>query len=419
MNTRFLLFLAALASPAQALELDQPEIRFAQDCSVTLTFRLMPGAQTDPDQVWIEIASPPTYRKLQKAYPSWAGSARLEQIRHDGEDRLRIQSTEPIPTHSSTLILVLSGGHALPVFHTLNLPPCDASGVTREVAWGDTLLDIALEHARSLEVDAYTLMLAIQLYNRDAFIHDNINLMRAGARLYLPSQAEIARLSLPRQWLIDEVKFQNEQWQKWRRQRTDLRESRALQQRRLQLVPLEVRIEPEKPGSVAAEPAAAEPTELEPAETEPAQAEPAESGSPTAESAETEPAVTEALPDKMEVESEGFGQLADKADDDGTLMEMADTLPWPQVLTAVGALILAYLLVLGLRRMRQAREIQRSLGAITDPRQRATSALDLAHAHIEAKEYNRAIPLIRLVFADGTEEEREEAKKLKGRMNAS
>ena len=409
MNTRFLLFLAALAGPAQALELDQPEIRFAQDCSVTLTFRLMPGARIDPDQVWIEIASPPTYRKLQKAYPSWVGSARLEQIRHGGEDRLRIQSTEPLPTHSSALILVLSGGHALPVFQTLNLPPCDASGMTREVAWGDTLLEIALEHARALEVDAYTLMLAIQLYNRDAFIHDNINLVRAGARLYLPSQAEIARLNLPRQWLIDEVKFQNEQWQKWRRQRTDLRESRALQQRRLQLVPLEVRVEPENPGSVEAEPAAAEPTEPKPAE----------SGSPTTEPAETEPAVAEALPDKMEIESEGFGQLADKADDEGTLMEMVDTLPWPQTLTAVGALILAYLLVLGLRRMRQAREIQRSLGAITDPRQRATSALDLAHAHIEAKEYNRAIPLIRLVLADGTEEEREEAKKLKGRMNAS
>ena len=428
MNARLLLLTAALAAPAQAVQLGQPEIHFEPDCTALLTLRLAAESGTDPGRIRVEIASPPTYRRLQEAYPSWVGSAQLERIRHNGESQVQVRSTEPLPSHSNDLVLVLGEGHEPPMFHTLNLPPCAPAGTTLEVARGDTLFGIALERARSLEADAYTLMLAIQLYNRDAFIHDNINLVRAGARLYIPSEAEIARLNLSRQWLIDEVRFQNEQWQQWRRKGTDPHESPTLQERRLKLVPLEMPGEPAAPepdpavpsASVPAEAGSATPetTEAEPAAPEPDK--PAEGSEPAgSKPAEPEAEKTESPSAAVEVESEELAQLADKAPDETSRAKVAGDFPWPGILAAAGILLLTYLFALALARARQARIIRQSVGDIEDPARRATSALDLAHAHVEANEYGQARPLIRLVLAGGTEQEREEAEKLKSRMASS
>ena len=427
MNARLLLLAAALAAPAQALELGQPEIHFEPDCSALLTLRLVTEAGVDPEQLRIEVAAPPTYRKLQKTYPSWVGSAQLERSRENGEHWIQVRSEEPLPSHSSDLVLVLGEGYEPPMFYTLNLPPCAPTGTTREVAWGDTLLEIALEQARSREVDAYTLMLAIQLYNRNAFIHDNINLVRAGARLYIPSQAEIARLNLSRQWLIDEIQFQNEQWRKWRREGTDLRESPTLQERRLQLVPLEMqaesatpepmKAEPAEPGTTDAQPAA--PEQIEPDKASPAEPEPTASEPTPTAPAEPEAEKTEAPLAMAEIEAKALAPLADGSDDEGTAAKIAAGLPWPGILTAAGILLLVYLSALTLNRARQARIIRESVGDIEDPARRATSALDLAHAHVEANEYDQARPLIRLVLTEGTEQEREEAERLKSRMGSS
>lgn len=422
MNARLLLLAAALAAPAQALELGQPEIHFEPNCSALLTLRLVAEAGVDLEQLRIEVAAPPTYRKLQKTYPSWVGSAQLERIRKNGEHQVQVRSEEPLPSHSNDLVLVLGEGYEPPMFYTLNLPPCAPTGTTREVVWGDTLLEIALEQARSREIDAYTLMLAIQLYNRGAFIHDNINLVRAGAQLYIPSQAEIARLNLSRQWLIDEIQFQNEQWRKWRREGTDLRESPTLQERRLQLVPLEMRAEsatpePTAPALDPAEPAV--PEQVEPDEASPAEPEPAASEPTPAAPAESEAEKTEAPPAMAEVEAKALVPLADGSGDEGTAAKIAAGLPWPGILAAAGILLLVYLFALTLNRARQTRIIRESVGDIEDPARRATSALDLAHAHVEANEYDQARPLIRLVLAEGTEQEREEAERLKSRMDSS
>lgn len=417
MNARLLLLATALAAPAQALELGQPEIHFEPDCSALLTLRLVAEAGVDPEQFRIEVAAPPTYRKLQKTYPSWVGSAQLERIRENGEHRVQVRSEESLPSHSNDLVLVLGEGYEPPMFYTLNLPPCAPTGTTREVVWGDTLLEIALEQARSREVDAYTLMLAIQLYNRGAFIHDNINLVRAGAQLYIPSQAEIARLNLSRQWLIDEIQFQNEQWRKWRREGTDLRESPTLQERRLQLVPLEMQAESATTEPNPAEPAV--PEQIEPDEASPAEPEPAASEPTPAAPAEPEAEKTEAPLAMAEIEAKVLAPLADEPGGEGTAAKVAAGLPWPGILTAAGILLLVYLSALTLNRARQARIIRESVGDIEDPARRATSALDLAHAHVEANEYDQARPLIRLVLNEGTEQEREEAERLKSRMDSS
>ena len=302
-------------------------------------------------------------------------------------------------------MLVLGQGYEPPVFHTLEVPPCTPSGMTRKVVKGDTLLEIALEHARALKTDAYTLMLAIQLHNRDAFIRDNINLVRAGAKLYIPGQAEIARLNLPRQWLIDEVRFQNEQWQRWRVRKSDIRESPTLQTQRLRLVPIEVRTEPVAPAPVEAEPDTAPAAESAPAPSEPV--------------TPAEPEV-EVPPAEAKIESREMAQPADKAaSEPGPEEETRGLLPWPGILAAAGILLLAYLFALTMHRARQARIIRQSVGDIEDSARRATSALDLAHARVEANEYDQARALIRLVLAEGTEQEREEVEKLKSRIASS
>ena len=409
-----LLFLVAtlLAAPAQALELGRQEVHFESDCVALLTLRLMAETETGLEKTRVEIASPPTYRKLQKAYPPWVGSANLKRFRRNGEDRIEVRSAEPLPSHSSDLVLVLSEGYEPPTFYTLNLPPCAPTGTTREVIWGDTLLEIALEQARSLEVDVYALMLAIQLYNRDAFIHDNINLVRADARLYIPSPAEVALLNLSRQWLIDEIRFQNEQWRRWRREGTDPRESPTLKERRLRLLPLETGAEPAAPVPERSEPGGASPVEpkAEPAEPPPADA--AASARTESERIETPPVAA------IEVEGETLARRTNGAVSESGLAKAFRDLPWTGILAAAGILLLAYLLALAMRRARHARIIRQSVGDIKDPARRATSALDLAHARVEANEYDLARPLIRLVLGEGMEREREEAKKLRNRIDS-
>lgn len=427
MSPRLLLLAAALATQTQALESGQPEIRLESDCTALLTLRLTAEAGTEGQQWGVEIASPPTYRKLGQTYLSWAGSAQLERIRQDDEDQIRIRSMEPLPDHSSDLVLAIGKNHEPPTFYTLTLPPCDPAGTMREVVWGDTLFEIALAHARSLEVDAHTLMLAIQLYNRDAFIHDNINLVRAGARLYIPSQAEVARLNLSRQWLIDEVQFQNEQWRQWRREGTKLRTSPTLQERRLQLVPLKRQTEsavsePVEPETAVTQTAAtehAEPDRTPPAEPEPEEAETPPVAVEIEDEKLAQPEEAGTPPEAVEIESEELTQLADTAPDKPGRGEPASRLPPPGVFAAAGILLLVYLFGLIMRRTRHARIIRQSVGDIEDPAQRATSALNLAHAHVEADRYDPARPLIRLVLAEGTEQERKEAKELKRWISSS
>ena len=245
--------------------------------------------------------------------------------------------------------------------------------------------------------------------------------------MYIPSQAEIAHLNLSRQWLIDEIQFQNEQWQKWRREGTDLRESPTLQERRLQLVPLEMQAESATPEPMETEPAEPEttgtqpaaPEQIEPDKASPAEPEPAASEPAPAVPAESETEKTEAPLAMAEVEAEALVPLADGSGDEGTAAKIAADFPWPGILAAAGILLLAYLSALILSRARQARIIRESVGDIEDPARRATSALDLAHAHVEANEYDQARPLIRLVLAEGTEQEREEAERLKSRMDSS
>ena len=79
---------------------------------------------------------------------------------------------------------------------------------------GDTLWTIALKVRPNSNVSVQQTMLAIQRANPDAFINNNINLLKAGHVLRVPDLDEIREQTT--QEAIAEVKFQNEEYEDYR-----------------------------------------------------------------------------------------------------------------------------------------------------------------------------------------------------------
>ncbi|GAA5121293.1 FimV/HubP family polar landmark protein [Alloalcanivorax gelatiniphagus] len=96
----------------------------------------------------------------------------------------------------------------------------NAAGGTPEtyrVRASDTLWRIADRTRPGTDVSVQQMMLAIQESNPDAFINDNVNLVREGAVLRLPDGDQVRRLS--NRDALARVATQNQQWQRLREQR--------------------------------------------------------------------------------------------------------------------------------------------------------------------------------------------------------
>ncbi|MBB3059531.1 FimV/HubP family polar landmark protein [Microbulbifer rhizosphaerae] len=84
------------------------------------------------------------------------------------------------------------------------------SRVYGPVAANQTLWEIAADNRVGGDLSVQQTMLAIQRLNPDAFINDNINLLKRGAVLRLPSAEDVRALTLTE--AIAEVASQNESW---------------------------------------------------------------------------------------------------------------------------------------------------------------------------------------------------------------
>ncbi|WP_237065807.1 FimV/HubP family polar landmark protein [Microbulbifer guangxiensis] len=93
-------------------------------------------------------------------------------------------------------------------------PAAEQSQVYGPVSANETLWEIALENRAGGEFSVHQTMLAIQRLNPEAFINDNINLLKRGAVLRLPNADQVRQLTLSE--AVAEVATQNESW----RQRT-------------------------------------------------------------------------------------------------------------------------------------------------------------------------------------------------------
>ncbi|WP_444905930.1 FimV/HubP family polar landmark protein [Microbulbifer sp. SSSA008] len=90
------------------------------------------------------------------------------------------------------------------------------SQVYGPVSSSDTLWEIALQNRASREFSVQQTMLAIQRLNPEAFINDNINLLKKGAVLRLPNTEDLRTLTMTE--AISEVAQQNDSW----RQRSEV-----------------------------------------------------------------------------------------------------------------------------------------------------------------------------------------------------
>ena len=81
---------------------------------------------------------------------------------------------------------------------------------TYRVGASDTMWRIARQQRPSPDVSVQQMMLAIQERNPDAFINDNVNLVREGAVLRIPSEQQVRRVSSRE--ALSRVATQNREW---------------------------------------------------------------------------------------------------------------------------------------------------------------------------------------------------------------
>ena len=89
-------------------------------------------------------------------------------------------------------------------------PPDTRRGPDYVVQAEDTLWRIALNHRPLNSISIQQMLIAIQTLNPDAFIDGNVNLVREGTVLRIPTEAEVRRISTRQ--AIAEVAEQNRQW---------------------------------------------------------------------------------------------------------------------------------------------------------------------------------------------------------------
>ena len=154
------------------------------------------------------LLDPPTYKE--QAAPAIASPGRSDP---GGGPAGRVERTPPRPDSQVSLS---SAPPSSTQPETLSPPQDrltgDSYGVTDR---DDTLWKIAQRARPSTDVSVQQSMLAIQRLNPGAFIGGNINLLKAGYTLRLPSEADVQAMSFAD--AVSEVAAQNQAWQGYRR----------------------------------------------------------------------------------------------------------------------------------------------------------------------------------------------------------
>lgn len=152
-------------------------------------------AYADLPSLRVAIAAPDAYQALQAERPAELAKvrARLQrQTAHTVVVDLVTDSPVQGPTLDVLLDIEWASGRLSPRLQlTLNTPSPSAAGASAvTVVEGDTLSELMIKHRYGMGTMAQRLI-ATQRANPKAFIRDNVNLVRAGAQLRMPSRAEI------------------------------------------------------------------------------------------------------------------------------------------------------------------------------------------------------------------------------------
>ena len=207
------------SAPGQPLEAEIPLSGVPADAPGSLSVGLADVAGFR----WAGIEWTPALNRLQ-----------FELIRaRDGADYIRVHSDEALraPLLHFLLKVAWSRGRLFREYTLeLDTPPHDsaaapagdreAAGTTAresrgyEVMRNDTLWEIARELRPASSVSIQQMMLALLRMNPDAFSHNNINWLRAGQTLWMPSAFEMQALSAAEAFA--EVLAQNNVWRQAR-----------------------------------------------------------------------------------------------------------------------------------------------------------------------------------------------------------
>lgn len=205
---RFLLALSLLISHSVlSLGFGELELKSEQGEPLDARIVLVNLGEVDLTTITVELASAEAHAAAQIPFEQNLSQLAFRvqsSVEHDAV--VRVTSKEPISADFMQFIVDMAWPQGqLQSEYTISLKLPDtaaASSVAVELAQtssatvivrkDDTLSQIAMEHKAS-DVSMTQMMMALHMNNREAFIKDNVNLMRTGAILQLP-QAEQVRL---------------------------------------------------------------------------------------------------------------------------------------------------------------------------------------------------------------------------------
>ena len=205
---RFLLALSLLISQSVlSLGFGELELKSEQGEPLDARIVLVNLGEVDLTTIKVELASAEAHAAAQIPFEQNLSQLAFRvqsSVEHDAV--VRVTSKEPISADFMQFLVDMAWPQGqLQSEYTISLKLPDtvaASSVAVELAQtssatvivrkDDTLSQIAMEHKAS-DVSMTQMMMALHMNNREAFIKDNVNLMRTGAILQLP-QAEQVRL---------------------------------------------------------------------------------------------------------------------------------------------------------------------------------------------------------------------------------
>jgi len=205
---RFLLALSLLISQSVlSLGFGELELKSEQGEPLDARIVLVNLGEVDLTTIKVELASAEAHDSAQIPFEQNLSQLAFRvqsSVEHDAV--VRVTSKEPISADFMQFLVDMAWPQGqLQSEYTISLKLPDtaaASSVAVELAQtssatvivrkDDTLSQIAMEHKAS-DVSMTQMMMALHMNNREAFIKDNVNLMRTGAILQLP-QAEQVRL---------------------------------------------------------------------------------------------------------------------------------------------------------------------------------------------------------------------------------
>jgi len=207
---RFLLALSLLISHSVfALGFGELELKSEQGEPLDARIVLVNLGEVDLTTIKVELASAEAHADAQIPFEKNLSQLAFRvqsSVEHDAV--VRVTSKEPINADFLQFLLDMAwpqGQLQSEYTITLKLPDtAAASSVAVELAQtssatvivrkDDTLSQIAMEHKAS-DVSMTQMMMALHMNNREAFIKDNINLMRTGAVLQLPEAEQVRSIT--------------------------------------------------------------------------------------------------------------------------------------------------------------------------------------------------------------------------------